>query len=78
MFLVLVLALGSCSPSRIAREEEAAQWIQKAAKPIKVVAHNTNDHFMATRGSHYYTLIDHNGNVYLAQRVRFNLPQVIE
>ena len=54
------------------------EWLADAKKPVKVTKHNATWHVSATRGSHYYTLIDREGNVYVAKNVRFELPEVIE
>lgn len=76
--LVVALSMSACMTNYKARETELQEWLAGAKRPVKVTKHNPNQHFSATRGSHYYTLIDSEGKVYLAKNVRFELPGVIE
>jgi succinylglutamate desuccinylase len=74
---MLLFFLCQCSSSRQVRERELSEWISNAAKPLRVIRHNPNNHVTATRGSHFYTLIDQKGQVYLAKNVRYVLPEQI-
>ena len=76
--LISFLLLVSCASARNAREAAMQEWLSKAKRPVKVTKHNPYQHLTATRGSHYYTLIDREGNVFIARNVRFELPEVIE
>lgn len=78
MLLVLVFLFAGCGSARQARETALQNWLTTAKRPIQVVKHSPYQHFAATRGIHYYTLTDRDGNVFLAERVRFELPAVIE
>ena len=53
-------------------------WLDEAKRPVKVTRHPVTQNLAATRASYYYTLVDSNGKVYLAENVRFVLPEVIE
>jgi hypothetical protein len=75
--MLLVLA-SACSIGRVRREQLTQEWIATAQKPIQVIQHSSWDHFAATSGNHYYTLIDKSGKIHLAKGVRFQLPAVIE
>lgn len=76
--LFIMLLGGACGSARTARETALQEWLATAKKPVKVVKHSTYQHVLASRGSHYYTLVDSDGKVFLAKRVRFELPEVIE
>lgn len=76
--LFIVLFGAACGSARTAREAALQEWLASAKKPVKVVKHNPYQHVFASRGSHYYTLVDSNGKVFLAKKVRFELPEVIE
>jgi len=78
LLIVLISSFSNCWVGRPARERDTQEWIQLAIRPIKVTQHNPRDNFASVQGNHYYTLIDKNGNVYLANGVRFVLPTVIE
>ena len=78
LLLVVALSMSACMTNYKARETELQEWLAGAKRPVKVTKHNPNQHFSATWGRHYYTLIDSEGKVYLAKNVRFELPGVIE
>lgn len=78
VLLVFALLCSSCVIGAKAREERTQAWIVNAKKPIQVLPHDTTDHLMSTLSNKYYTLIDSDGRVYLANGVRFVLPKVIE
>jgi len=78
VLFTFVFLLGACISGRKVRETATQEWLSTAKRPVKAIKHNTNQHFTATRGSHYYTLIDSDGKVFLAKNVRFELPGVIE
>jgi hypothetical protein len=78
ILFTFVSLLGACVSGREARETATQEWLSTAKRPVEVIKHNANQHFTATRGSHYYTLIDGDGKVFLAKNVRFELPEVIE
>jgi hypothetical protein len=73
-----VLLLSACAGGHKAREAAMQEWLSTAKRPVKVSKHNPYQHMKATRGSHYYTLVDSDGKVFLAKNVRFELPDVIE
>lgn len=75
---IFAFLFGACGIGRKARETAAQEWLSSAKRPVKVTKHNPYKHLTATRGSHYYTLIDRDGKVFLAKNVRFELPEVIE
>ena len=77
-WLAFMFLLGACAGGHKAREAAMQEWLSTARRPVKVSKHNPYQHMKATRGSHYYTLIDSEGKVYLAKNVRFELPEVIE
>jgi hypothetical protein len=76
--LFFLFSLSACMTGHKAREAKLQEWLAEARRPIKVTKHNPYQHFSATQGSHYYTLIDSKGKIYLAQNVRYELPEVIE
>ena len=78
VLFAFVFLLGSCGSAHKAQETATQEWLSKAIRPVKAIKHNPNQHFTATRGGHYYTLIDSDGKVFLAKNVRFELPGVIE
>ncbi len=80
-FLLILVVSGlftACMAGHQAREQKLQAWLLSANRPVKVIKHPTNNHFSATRGSHFYTLTDSKGQVFLAKNVRFELPEVIE
>jgi hypothetical protein len=76
--ILLCAVFSACSIGQAAREQKTADWIETAAKPIKVIYHDPWTNFTATGGNRFYTLIDRNGKTYLAKNIRFQLPPVIE
>lgn len=78
ILLFFVLLLSACAGGHKAREAAMQEWLSTAKRPVKVTKHNPYQHMKATRGSHYYTLVDSDGKVFLAKNVRFELPDVIE
>lgn len=78
LILVVSSLFTACMTGHQAREQKLQEWLLAANRPVKVIKHPVNSHFSATRGSHYYTLMDSKGQVYLAKNVRFELPEVIE
>jgi|APTNR8051073442_1049403.scaffolds.fasta_scaffold00635_1 hypothetical protein len=83
VFLLLIGAtlfgLSSCAANRQQTQEmELQAWISAAKRPIQVTKHNSYNHFTTTRGSHFYTLIDQEGKVFLAKNVRYELPDAIK
>jgi hypothetical protein len=78
IFVFMVGFLSSCWVGRQTREQKAQEWIQQAKRPIKVIEHNSFNHFSASGSNRFYTLIDQEGKVFLADGVRFQLPPVIE
>lgn len=76
--LFFLFSLSACMTGHKAREAKLQEWLAGASRPVKVTKHDPYQHVSATQGSHYYTLIDSKGKVYLAQNVRFELPAVIE
>lgn len=76
--LLLSFSLSACMTGHKIRETALQEWLSQAKRPIKVTKHNSYQNFSATRDSRYYTLIDGNGKVYLAENVRYELPDVIE
>ncbi|HNE29125.1 MAG TPA: hypothetical protein PKL15_03850 [Saprospiraceae bacterium] len=76
--LVIAFSMSACMTNYKVREAAMQEWLAGAKRPVKVTKHHPNQHLGATRGSHYYTLIDSEGRVFLAQNVRFELPEVIE
>lgn len=78
MLVVCVFLLAACGSTRQARETAQQNWITTAKRPIQVVKQSPYQHFAAGRGIHYYTLTDRDGKVFLAKRVRFELPALIE
>lgn len=78
ILFTFVVLLGACASGYKARETAVQEWLSTAKRPVKVTKHNPYQHITATRGNHYYTLIDSDGKVFLAKNVRFELPKVIE
>lgn len=78
LLIMCVFLMSSCKTGFEARESKLQSWLAEAKRPIKVTKHHPYQHLSASRGSHYYTLIDANGKVYLAENVRFVLPDVIQ
>jgi hypothetical protein len=78
IMLAVVFLLSACASGYKARETATQEWLSTAKRPVKVTKHNAHQHITATRGSHFYTLIDSDGKVFLAKNVRFELPEVIE
>jgi hypothetical protein len=76
--LVVVFLMSSCISGFRAREAKLQSWLDEAKRPVKVTRHSVIQNLAATRASYYYTLVDSNGKVYLAENVRFVLPEVIE
>lgn len=68
----------ACMVGHEARERDLQRWLLTAKRPVKVVKHHPANNFTATQGSHFYTLIDSEGRLYLAKNVRYKLPEVIE
>lgn len=78
LWVFVLFCAGACSIGRDTREHTTQEWILNAQKPIQVIRHNQRNHFNATNGNHYYTMIDRTGKVHLAKGVRFQFPEVIE
>jgi hypothetical protein len=78
VLFIFVFLLSACASGRETREAAMQEWLSTAKRPVQVTKHNPYQHFTATRGSHYYTLVDSDGKVFLAKNVRFELPKVIE
>ena len=78
VLLACVFLMSACASGRTAREAALQDWLATAKRPVKVTKHRPQQHLTATRWSHFYTLVDSDGKVYLAKNVRFELPEVIE
>ncbi len=78
LMLVVSGLFTACMTGHQAREKKLQEWLLTANRPVKVTKHPPTNHFSATRGSHFYTLIDSKGQVFLAKNVRYELPELIE
>jgi hypothetical protein len=78
VLLAFVFLFSACAIGRNDREAAVQEWLLTAERPVQVTKHCPYDHITSTRWSHFYTLVDSEGRVFLARNVRFELPDVIE